>query len=92
MFCPSVYACTKKYSKTISSAAKYSRNDVDIEFETKAFQVCDKDGDGALDWQEVENCEVKHVELSICDRAMPFAVKPNSIMPNSYSLQASEGQ
>ena len=34
------------------------RNDVDIEFETKAFQVCDKDGDGALDWQEVENCEV----------------------------------
>ena len=35
-----------------------TRNDVDIEFETKAFQVCDKDGDEALDWQEVENCEV----------------------------------
>ena len=34
------------------------RNDVDTEFEKKAFQVCDKDGDGALDWQEVENCEV----------------------------------
>ena len=36
----------------------YNRNDVDIEFETKAFQVCDKDGDGALDWQEVQICEV----------------------------------
>ena len=35
---------------------------------------------------------IEHVESSICDRAMPFAVKPNSIMPNSYSLQASEGQ
>ena len=35
-----------------------TRNDVDIEFETKAFQVCDKDGDKALDWEEVENCEV----------------------------------
>ena len=32
------------------------RNDVDTEFEKKAFQVGDKDGDGALDWQEVENC------------------------------------
>ena len=36
----------------------YGRNDIDTEFEKKAFQVCDKDGDGALDWQEVENCEV----------------------------------
>ena len=35
-----------------------NRNDIDIEFETKAFQVCDKDGDKALDWREVENCEV----------------------------------
>ena len=37
---------------------QFKRNDVDTEFEKKAFQVCDKDGDGALDWQEVENCEV----------------------------------
>ena len=50
IFCPSVYAC-----KNISA---WGRNDVDTEFEKKAFQVCDKDGDGALDWQEVENCEV----------------------------------
>ena len=25
----------------------------------------------------------KHVESSICDRAMPFALKPNTFMPNS---------
>ena len=31
---------------------------------------------------------LKHVESSICDRAMPFAVKPKTIMPNSNSLQA----
>ena len=36
-----------------------SDDDIDIQFENKAFQVCDKDGDGALDWQEVENCEVQ---------------------------------
>ena len=35
---------------------------------------------------------LKHVESSICNRAMPFAVKPNTIMPKSNSLQASEGQ
>ena len=34
----------------------------------------------------------QHVESSICDQAMPFAVKPKTIMPNSNSLQASEGQ
>ena len=34
----------------------------------------------------------KHVESSIYDRAMPFAVKPNMIMPNSNSLQTGEGQ
>ena len=34
----------------------------------------------------------QHVESSICDRAMPFAVKSKTIMPNSNSLQASEGQ
>ena len=27
----------------------------------------------------------KHVESSICDRAMPFAAKPNMLMPNSNS-------
>ena len=37
---------------------QFKRNDVDTEFEKKAFQVCDTDGDGALDWQELENCEV----------------------------------
>jgi len=37
-----------------------NRNDVDIEFETKAFEICDKDGDEALDWQEVENCEKEY--------------------------------
>jgi len=36
------------------------RNDDGIDFETKAFQVCDKDGDKALDWQEVENCEKEY--------------------------------
>ena len=34
----------------------------------------------------------QHVESSICDQAMPFAVKPKTIMPNSNSLQAGEGQ
>ena len=26
---------------------------------------------------------IKHVESSICDRAMPFASKPNTFLPNS---------
>ena len=34
----------------------------------------------------------KHVESSICDRAMPFAVKPKMNMPNSNSLQAGEAK
>lgn len=43
----------------------WSRNDINtefVEFEKKCFQVCDEDGDGdgALDWQEVENCEKKY--------------------------------
>ena len=64
---PSVYACKPKPYKPkfspqsvggIGPHLRQFRNDVDTEFEKKAFQVCDKDGDGALDWQEVENCEV----------------------------------
>ena len=57
-FCPSVYACMQCNNMGCKCASSLCRNDVDTEFETKAFQVCDKDGDGALDWQEVENCEV----------------------------------
>ena len=59
-FCPSVFACGSAHHKSLNDLADAvkGRNDVDTEFEMKAFQVCDKDGDGALDWQEVENCEV----------------------------------
>ena len=45
-----------------------------------------------LNWMYSAHHSIKHVESSICDRAMPFAVKPKTIMPNSNSLQAGEGQ
>ena len=69
-FCPSVFACTpsggtgnaKDALDALANEVK-GRNDVDTEFEMKAFQVCDKDGDGALDWQEVENCEVNKMHF-----------------------------
>merc|ERR1711994_675848 len=54
-FVSSVFACGGG-----CETACRGRNDVDTEFEMKAFQVCDKDGDGALDWQEVENCEKEY--------------------------------
>ena len=34
------------------------RSETELTGVTEFFQGCDKDGDGALEWQEVENCKV----------------------------------
>merc|ERR1739848_798753 len=53
-----VFACPDTPDWKICDIKDFGLPDLDrSQFQTKSFQVCDKDGDGALDWQEVESCE-----------------------------------
>jgi len=58
-----VFACHDVFNPPVCPVCPQcpERNDFDgLQFQRKSFQVCDKDGDGALDWQEVESCEKEY--------------------------------
>ena len=46
-----------------------------------SFDVCDKDGDGGLTWQEVEDCIVSITNQSV---SRPISIKHISIFQDAY--------